>query len=111
MGMDMYIYRAKNKKIFESDIWMTDYNEDVLKEVYYSRKFWDLYNNVSVFKDYTCGEYKELTKNDVKEMLEFSVYNPDYVGGFGTVVLLCELYYNWDADIEKGYKFFIECDW
>ena len=111
MGMDMYIYRVKNRKILDTEFWNTDHEDTVLKEVYYSRKFWDLHDNISVFKNYECGEYKELTKADIKEMIDFSCYHRDYFGSFNSVIALCEIYDNWDEDIENGYHFYIECDW
>jgi len=124
MGMDMNMWRARRAEdinaYYHGDFGFTEYDyyndgdeEDTapVVEIYYSRKFWDLYNAMSFTHDYECGEYIRLTKAEVKEMLDFSIANPDYFDDFGTVQSLCRIYYKFDEWEARGLHVFFECDW
>lgn len=126
MGMDMNLYRARCaddidyyyaswdiSKNNEYEYKYDDDEDDVMPvaEIYYSRKFWDLYEAMSFTKDYECGEYIRLSKEQVKEMLDYSVLHPDYFGDFNTVVNLCRIYYKFDEWEKRGLHVFFECDW
>lgn len=122
MGMDMYLYRARAEKAINDYLdsmsytnepfdWQDDNTNVPVAEVYYSRKFWDLYHAMSFTKDYDCGQYLRLTKKEIKEMLDYSILHPDYFGDFSTVEKLCRIYYKYDEWEDKGYHIFFECDW
>lgn len=117
MGMDMYIFRAHSKKELESDnFWelareSEESNEVHLGEVWYARKFWDLHNNMSFLRDYECGEFIELTKDNLEEMLTFATHHTDYWDGFKSVPELCEILYSFDEMNERGYHYYYEADW
>lgn len=121
MGMDAYIFRAKSKKIFENPNW---YNEafnkseddensnSLVTEVWYSYKYWDLINQVSFIKNTNedNGEYIELRKKDIEEMLKIATHTPDYWNGFDSVPSLCKILYNFDEDKENGWHYYFNFD-
>ena len=115
MGMDMYLFTAHSKKELEDpNFWSKEEHDDPFSsagKVYYSRKFWDLYNNLSFTSHYECGTWMSLTKDQVEEMLDFSCHNRDYFDGFNTVIQLCEILAHWKEIEENGLKIFFECDW
>ena len=116
MGMDMYIFRAHSKKEIESEnFWQyvneSENDEIPLGEVWYARKFWDLHNNMSFLRDYECGEFIELTKENLEEMIAFATHNTDYWDGFETVATLCKILYTFDEMNERGYHYYYEADW
>lgn len=107
MGLDCYVFRAKTKKAFEAERWYDDENTSVT-EVWYSRKFWDMLHNMSFIKsiEEDCGEYIQLTQDNIEEMLQFAAHNRDYFGGFETVPRLCEIYNNFEYDAEEGWHYY-----
>ena len=124
MGMDMYLYRAKNKKQFnEEDFWNNckdlstplaweNDNYDSPAMLWYARKFWPLLEKV--FPDYDadmCGKYVEVDKETLEEMIDFACHHPDYFGDFNTVPELCRALHSYDDAQANGYIYFMECDW
>lgn len=122
MGMDSYIYLAHSKKELENDnfwsIMPPNVNEDekwsTIGERWYARKFLDLHIEVveKCFNgDYECGDWVELTREDIDVMIKFASHNPDYWDGFKSVPSLCDIWYHWDDIESAGLKVFYECDW
>ncbi len=125
MGMDLYLVTAPSKlALKDTNFWDTIYSnnfhdeedENRIKwatphEVYYARKFWDLFNNLSFTKDYECGEWIPVTYRNVKEMLDVACRKTDYFDSFNSVPQLCELLYHWQDIENAGLKVFFECDW
>ena len=118
MGMDCHILCAHSKlEIENGDLWTYmeehDFDEEttILGEKWYGRKFWDMHQHMSFLQDYECGEYIELNKDNIEEMLQYLTHHPDYWGGFETVPQLCQILYTYDDTIDQGYKYFYECDW
>ena len=124
MGMDMYLFRARTKKqLEESDIWdkcvdLTDryaWEEDDFSkpaQLWYGRKAWGLLQNV--FPEYDgdmCGEYVEVNKKKLEEMIDYATRHRDYFGGFETVPALCQALDSYDDAREAGFSYFIESDW
>lgn len=110
MGMDAYIFRARNKKVFKSDDW---YNNRDITEVWYTRKFWDLINRLSFIKEEedACGEFIKLRKDDLEEMITIATHNQDYWGGFDSVPQLCQILHDFDTDEENGWHYYFEYDY
>ena len=110
IGMDAYVFRARNKKVFEEDHW---YDSDQVKEVWYARKYWDMIHNVPFIRSIEgdCGEFIQLTKENIKEMIDVATRIPDYWDGFNTVPALCEILYNFDQDAEDGWHYYFEFDY
>jgi len=110
MGMDAYIFRARTKKAFEEKHW---YESEEITEVWYTRKFWDLINNLSFIKniDECACDFIQLTKADLEEMIDISCHNPDYFGEFTSVPALCKILYNFDTDEENGWHYYLEYDY
>lgn len=125
MGMDLYLFTAHSKKEvtdpgFFTNLFNREPKEDAYSpyefyaqpnEVYYARKFWDLYHNLSFTKDYECGDYVQITRNQVEEMLKIACQYEDYFCDFNTVPQLCRLLKYWDIVEENNLKVFFECDW
>lgn len=126
MGMDMNMYRARNAAAIDKYLEAWNFNDDPaydhyidgteedtfpVVEIYYSRKFWDLFEAMSFTNNYQCGAYLRLTKANVKEMLDYSATHPDYFGDFETVKNLCYIYYKFDEWEARGLHVFFECDW
>lgn len=112
MGMDAYIFKAKTKKAFEEHNWCSEENPAVT-EVWYTRKFWDLINGLSFIKDveHDAGDYIQLRKIDIEEMIDIATHTPDYFGGFESVPQLCEILYKFDKDKENGWNYYFNFDY
>lgn len=109
MGLDIYIFKARTKKAFEADDW---YNSDAIQEVYYARKFWTLIEQASFLnvKD-DCGEFIELSRENVEELINIATHNEDYFGGFETVPRLCEILRDFEETEENDYHYYMEFDY
>jgi len=109
MGLDIYIFKARTKKAFEGNDW---YNSDAVQEVYYARKFWELIREASFINiDDDCGEYLELSRENIEELIEIATHNEDYFGGFETVPRLCRILADFDEAEEEGYHYYMEFDY
>lgn len=125
MGMDMNIMAARSIEELEDAIngdW-TSWDDIKSKyddtfclldrpcEVWYARKFWDMMHKMSFLTNYECGVVIRLTKNNLREMIDFYCYNCDYFGGFYSLPRLCELYQAYDSLEENGMNLYFEADW
>lgn len=110
MGMDAYVFKAKTKKVFDDKDW---YGREDVKEVWYARKYWDLVYNLSFLKDLDtdCGEFIQLTKENVEEMIKVATHNSDYWDGFDTVPALCKILHDFDEEEEAGWHYYFEFDY
>jgi len=109
MGLDINIYRARNHKVFSNEDW---YNSDAVTEVYYARKFWTLIEQASFLNvNDDCGEFIELSRENVEELINIATHNADYFDGFTTVPKLCEILRHFDEDEEEGYNYYMEFDY
>lgn len=118
MGMDARIIVAHSKKELETDGFWEYLREHeweeqnlMLGEKWYARKFWDLHNSMSFLQDYECGDYIELSKKNLDEMLQYATHHRDYFDGFESVIDLCELLDRYDEFQAAGLHLFYECDW
>lgn len=124
MGLDIYIYMVKNRKQLEQeDFWkecktgwvenedgMVDYEQPC--EVYYARKFWDLYTPMCVRLDLNNCEYSQpLSKEDIEEMIDIATHTRDYFGHFDTVIQLCEILDRYDEAASHGMVFIFGGDY
>ena len=109
MGMEAYIFRARTKKVFDTDDW---YNNTEVTEMWYARKFWDLINRLSFLRkeNYAAGQFFQLTKDNLEEMIQIATHYQDYWGSFDSVPKLCEILYNFDTDEECGWHYYFEYD-
>ena len=109
MGLDVNIYRARNHQVFKSEDW---YDSNAVSEVYYARKFWALIEQASFLNvKYDCGEFIELSRENVEELITIATHNADYFDGFTTVPRLCEILRDFDEDAENGYHYYMEFDY
>lgn len=124
MGLDLRIVMVRNRKqVKEVDFWnlcrtgwVKDEN-DVIDfsqscEVYYARKFWDLYAPVARHLHLDNGEFSEpLSREDIEFMIDIATHNPDYWGSFDSVPTLCEILYHYDEIKEAGMILLFEGDY
>lgn len=123
MGLDVRVVMAKNRKQLESENfwdtcatgWVKD-DEDFIDfdkptEVLYWRKFWDLYTPMSSKLKIDSGEWAELSKDDLEEILNIASHTPDYFGTFNTVPAICEVLHYYEAARSHGMSFFFEGDY
>lgn len=112
MGMDFRIFKSERPRPTRnaSEEKMTDW-ENTLEQVYYARKFWELWDIAKTKLGAECGEYVELTKDCAEELRNAAAVTRDYFDGFTTVPDLCEICNTYDEDREFGYHFYVECDW
>lgn len=121
MGLDISIYMVHNRKQLDEENFWTNFktgwpkdeydNIDYTQpsEVYYARKFWDLYSPVARRLHIDNCEYSApLTKEDIEYMIDIATHCRDYFGGFQTVPDLCEILDNYDEATEKGMVFIFE---
>lgn len=105
MGLDIAVYRARNRAVFKDDRW---YDNENITEAWYSRKFWDLIHNMSFIKniDDDCGEFIQLSHDNIEEMLQYASHHPDYWGEFNSVPALCKIYNDFENDAEDGWHYY-----
>lgn len=109
MGLDVGIYRARNHKVFDTEDW---YDTPAVEEVYYARKFWKLIEDASFINvQDDCGEYIELSRENIEELIEIATHHEDYFGGFETVPSLCRILADFDTTEEEGYHYYMEFDY
>ena len=109
MGLDINCYKAKNHEVFKHEGWYRDEN---IKEVFYFRKHWDMLYALSFINiERECGEFIQLTKTNLEEILQAVTHNRDYFGGFENVPAVCEALDNFDEDEENGWHYYFEFDY
>ena len=114
MGLDMYIEAHRGEESIE---------------LIYFRKNWNLRRYMKFQDDDVCSyPGKRLEKSDIKKMIDFCAYNPDYwfdygenlydygrnhlatlvnnAEGFQIVNKLCYLYAIWDKLRDEGWKIY-----
>lgn len=125
MGLDIHIMIARSIKEVNELEWkdwveweeMRETCEDEFAnlarpcEVWYARKFWSLMEEMPFLHDYDCGKYVRLHKDDVKAMIDFYAYHPDYFDSFDGLPRLCEIYHQYDDIVEAGLGLYFEADW
>lgn len=124
MGMDMYLFRARNKKQFNEEgfwdkcidltsveAWENDeFTSPAL--LWYGRKFWSLLENVfPEYDDKMYGEYVKVDKETLEKMVDFACHHPNYFGTFNTVPELCQALHSYDEACKNGFSYFMESDW
>lgn len=109
MGMDLYIFKARNHKVFDTENW---YNSDSVTEVLYARKWWSLVEHCTFIpNDYESGEFIELTKENLEEMIQVACKYRDYWDTYNNIPTLCELRDSFDDITNQGYHYYLEYDW
>lgn len=107
MGMDLSIYRTKQKYDRAKALG----GEWEHEEIYYARKFWALYYVMSCRKNADNCDYVLLDKDDATELAATAVSTPDYWDSFETVPILLDLVYHWEKYADEGWLFYFCCDW
>ena len=103
MGMDLYIMKYKNLRTLN----------EISEELYYARKFWNLLD-ANFVRDYRddCFVHAPIRgREDMNELIQIAVREPDYFGEYNTVPRLCEIRDEIDSDIENGWSYYLEADW
>lgn len=109
IGLDVNIYRARSCQAFKDEKW---YESEAVTEVYYARKFWSLIEQASFLNvNGDCGEFIELSRENIEELINIATHNADYFDGFETVPKLCEILRNFNEDEENGYHYYMEFDY
>lgn len=124
MGLDIHIYMVRNRAQVK-DInfidnlhtgWVKnkdgiiDFNQPT--EIYYARKFWDLYTPAAQYFNIENGEFSEpLTRDDLEYLIDIAVHNPDYWDSFDSVPALCEILYHYDEIKDAGMILLFEGDY
>lgn len=121
MGLDMQLVQARNRKILEGDnFWrvcidatnIEDFEYNKTAVVCYWRKFWDLHTFISNKKGrLDNGEWCEITREDLEDMIEFTTHNKDYWDSFKSVPQLCEILYNYNKIRKNGFNLYYEGDY
>ena len=105
MGMDLYIYQARNHEVFKHENW---WDSNSVTEKFYARKFWSLVENCHFIPyDYEDNEKIKLTKENIEEMIRAACEYRDYFGTYNNVPLLCELRDEFDTIEEDGYHLYL----
>lgn len=120
MGMDCYLWSARNHEVFKHDGW---WNSGQIKEEWYSRKCWDLVLHCSFIpKDYESGDFLELSRENLEEMIKVACQYKNYWGNYNDVPKLCEIRDKFfggysdetdedDEDEAEDRKLYLEYDW
>lgn len=105
--MDFNIYSAPNHEIFKHDWW----NNPLAKQEFYARRFWGLVNNVTFIpSDYKSGDWIELDKDMIEEMITVACHYKDYFDTYNNIPKLCELRDRFDELEENGRHLYFEYD-
>ena len=89
MGMDFYIYSARNREVFKHDDW---WNSEQVQEEFYARKPWNWVENCEFIPhDYENGSFIELNEKNLDELINVACHYRNYFGTFDSVPALCEL--------------------
>jgi hypothetical protein len=106
MGLDIYIFKARNKKALEAS------SPETIQEVYYARKFWTLIQEASFLDvEEDCCSYIKLSRKNIEELIYIATHHEDYFGGFETVPSLCRILADFDTTEEEGYHYYMEFDY
>lgn len=109
MGMDLNIFAARNHEVFKHEGW---WDSEHVEQKYYSRKYWDLVQNLSFIpKNYESGEFIEINRDNLEEMIQVACKYCNYWGKYDDVPVLCELRDEYDKLIEDGKHLYLEYDW
>lgn len=111
MGMDLYVYSARNREVFKHEKW---WESEQIQEKLYAHKFWNLIENCSFMPyNYENGEAIELSLENIEEMIKVACKYKDYWGTYDIVPQLCKLrdeYIEWQKD-EVPRKLFLKYNW
>lgn len=109
MGMDLYVYSARNHEVFKHEGWWDNPN---VEEKYYTRKFWDLVENCSFIpREYENGEFIEISKENLEEMIKVACEYRNYWGTYDDIPKLCELRDEYDKLEEQGKHLYLSYDY
>lgn len=103
MGLDIYIMKYKNRRT----------PNEISEELYYARKFWNLLD-ASFVRDYQddCVVHAPIRgREDMDELIQIAVREPDYFGSYKTVPILCEIRDAIEEGIAEGWSYYLEADW
>ena len=119
MGLDQNLVMARNKHVLAESFWDTcvdakdnlefEYNQPA--ELWYNRKNWTLHDYMTTKYNLDNGEWVELDREGLEDMLNFLTHNPDYWDDFTSVPQLCRVLYNYDTIRKNGFAIFYEGDY
>ena len=101
--MDLYLMRYKNRRT----------PNEISEELYYARKFWNLLDASFIrgYQDDCIVTAPIRGSEDMNELIQIAVREPDYFGGYSTVEKLCEIRDEIDSEIKNGWSYYLEADW
>lgn len=113
MGMDFYVYSARNREVFKHEGW---YESPQVQEEFYARKPWDWVNNCRFIPhDYENGEIIEIGEKELDELIDVACRYRDYFGTYNNVPKLCELrdkyFGEYTLEENKDRKLFLRYDY
>ena len=124
MGLDLGVVATKRHEYLDEEHWDDRFQYDEIKdnpefydeygdfiwpnvcEVWYARKFWDIYENVPDLRKADNNSYVRIRKETLKDMINFYAYHEDYFDGFAGLPRLCELYRDYDHLTAQGVKLY-----
>ena len=108
-NVDLYLIGVKSKKQLE-DINIYNSDNKFLGERYFSTFPKTILAECSCLHNYTIGKYIEMTKDNIIEILNYSIYHRDCNNSFKTVNRLCEIIDLWN-DIEiNNFHLFLQIE-
>ena len=115
MGMDLYIYSARNHEVFKHEYW----NNPDVEQVFYARKAWHFPEHCDFIpKDYESGEMFEITPENVENMINVACHYRNYWGEYSDIEKLCLLRDHMEMELnryeETGQKpmhYYMGWDW
>ena len=107
--MDINCFKARNHEVFKHEGW---YENPNVTEVFYFRKHWDMLRALSFINvERDCGEFIQLSRENLEEILDAAAHHRDYFGGFEVVPAICEALANFDEVEDEGYHYYFEFDY
>lgn len=124
MGLDMGIIATKRYELLNEEYWADRFNYDEIKDnpefynedeifiwpdscdVWYARKFWDMFQSIPSLRKADNNTYVRIDKNTLKDMINFYAFNEDYFDGFSGLPRLCELYRDYDQMLAQNIKLY-----
>lgn len=124
MGLDMGLVATRSKELLDEKYWDDRYKYDEISEnsefyddygdfqwpdiceVWYARKFWDMYQSIPDLRKANNNSYVRIDKETLKDMIDFYAYNADYFNGFSGLPRLCELYRDYNHMTTQNIKLY-----
>lgn len=109
MNVDIYLIGVKSKKQLE-DKNIYNSNNIFLGERYFATFPNNILTSINFLSNYKIGKYIEMTKQNIVDLLNYTLYHRDCNNSFKTVNKLCEIIDTWDDMELNNFYLFLQIE-